>query len=253
MGLWGDAGARRGEAGQRISEPAHSRASPPNPSGSWDCPDTWKPRRLPMDGPRPNRKAIPLAVTIRTISRRGRGPVGTPAHPRSAGMERQTKAGRDEQRVREFRRRGPGGCRAGGPVLAQGSDGHPGAGRDHGGRPAQGTAHPHLRQRRLWQDALRHGVPRQGRHPVRRARRLHGLRGDRGGAHAEREVPRLRPRSSAGRSATSSSRRSARPSPRSSADARRGGARSSWSAATAPPCRSGWPRGIAPTTRGSPA
>ena len=48
--------------------------------------------------------------------------------------------------------------------------------------------------RRLRQDAPRDGVPGARRDAIRRARRVHGLRGDRRGAGRERPLARLRPR-----------------------------------------------------------
>ena len=60
-----------------------------------------------------------------------------------------------------------------------------------GGLP-RGPPDPGLRRGRLRQDAARHGVPRPGHRRVRRARRLHGLRGDGRGAGRERRLPGLR-------------------------------------------------------------
>ena len=66
--------------------------------------------------------------------------------------------------------------------LRQGAHRHRGARRDHRRRPAAGPADARLRQRGLRQDAAGDGVPGARRDRVRRAGRLHGLRGDRRGA-----------------------------------------------------------------------
>ena len=92
------------------------------------------------------------------------------------------------------------------------------SGRDHRRRSPPRSAHAHLRRRRLRQDALRDGVPGPRRHRVRRAGRLHGLRGDGRGARRERRLARLRPpaswrrrRSSPSTTCASSAARSRRP------------------------------------------
>ena len=73
-------------------------------------------------------------------------------------------------------------------------DRHRGSRRDHRRRAAARAADARVRRRRLRQDAARHGVPARGATAIRRARRVHELRGDRRGAAAERPLARLRPR-----------------------------------------------------------
>ena len=78
-------------------------------------------------------------------------------------------------------------------LSRQGPLGHRGPRRDHRRRPAARAPHARLWQRGLRQDALRHGVPRPRGGRARRARRLHVLRGDRGGAGHQRGLAGLRP------------------------------------------------------------
>ena len=82
--------------------------------------------------------------------------------------------------------------------LEKVASGIPGTRRDHRRRPAARAAHAHLRRRGLRQDAVRHGVPGARRHRVRRAGRLHGLRGDRRGTRRERRLAGLRPEEARG-------------------------------------------------------
>ena len=110
------------------------------------------------------------------------------------------------------------GCGDGPPTPGEVPVGNPGARRDHRRRPAQGPAHAGLRHRRLRQDPLRHGVPRPRGHRVRRAGRLHGLRGDGRRADQERRARSASTstswssrRSSPSTTSTSSAARSRRP------------------------------------------
>ena len=57
-------------------------------------------------------------------------------------------------------------------------DRHHRPGPDHRRRFAQGAAHAAVRHRGLRQDRVGHGIPGARRHRVRRAGRVHGVRGD---------------------------------------------------------------------------
>ena len=79
-------------------------------------------------------------------------------------------------------------------ASAEGADRHPRPRRDHPRRLPGRPAHAGLRRARIGQDAARHHLPRQRRPPVRRARRVDELRGERRGARPGRRVARLRSR-----------------------------------------------------------
>ena len=84
----------------------------------------------------------------------------------------------------------------------QGPNRHPGTGSSDGRRTSERSRHAPVRQRRLWQEPVRDGVPGPRRGSIRRARRVHGLRRDREEAGGQRGIAGLRP-ASAGQSARS--------------------------------------------------